>query len=354
MRCWISSTRCAVTEGACFAAPWAEQGLFWLFETTVKDGTGAIAGQKLVGIRQNHNGQCAPLDPLALLDVDPFLVDPDNPPPAPTLPDPLPALAVDPETVEAWCKTEIRDPYLEQLRQKRLHEANVREDYVQRSLDTLIADQTSRIIAYASNEQVRARDPNKYDIGLRTLEQNLEEYQTRLQRRLEENTHMRSLGADPPRMVGVCVLVPAPDVLAGEDTGEDAPDTEAVAVEVAMRYERDHGRSPYSVEADGLGFDVRSHGANELRYIEVKGRKGTGAVMLTANEWIKAARFGNEYWLYVVYDCATPDPRLVIIRDPAACLTVAENSFSAARYRVNVGEVQKHGIPADVGVNEGE
>jgi hypothetical protein len=119
-----------------------------------------------------------------------------------------------------------------------------------------------------------------------------------------------------------------------------------------MRYERDHGRSPHSVEADGLGFDVRSHGANELRYIEVKGRKGTGAVMLTANEWIKAARFGNEYWLYVVYDCATPDPRLVIIRDPAACLTVAENSFSAARYRVNVGEVQKHGNPADMGANE--
>jgi hypothetical protein len=257
-------------------------------------------------------------------------------------------------TVEAWCKAEIRDPYLEHLRQKRLHEANVREQYVEHSLNLLIGEQTSRIIAYAANDQARARDPNKYDIGLRTLEQTLEEYQTRLQRRLEENTHMRSLGADPPRMVGVCALVPAPDVLAGEDTGEDDPDTEAVAVEVAIRYERDQGRFPHSVESDGLGFDLRSHGATELRYIEVKGRKGTGAVTLTANEWIKAARFGNEYWLYVVYDCATSDPRLVIIRDPAACLTVAENIFSAARYRVNVGEVQKHGTPADVGANEGE
>lgn len=43
-----------------------------------------------------------------------------------------------------------------------------------------------------------------YDIGLRTLEQTLEEYQSRLKRRLEESTRMRAVGADVPRIVGVC------------------------------------------------------------------------------------------------------------------------------------------------------
>ena len=69
--------------------------------------------------------------------------------------------------------------------------------------------------------------------------------------------------------------------------------------------------------------------------------------MLSANEWIKAARFSAEYWLYVVYDCATPQPRLVCIQDPASCLTVAEDVFTAARFRVNVSEIMKNGLLTD-------
>lgn len=135
-----------------------------------------------------------------------------------------------------------------------------------------------------------------YDISLRTLEQTLEEYQSRLKRRLEESTRMRAVGADVPRIVGVCAYVPAPDVLTDDDEG-DHPDVEHIAVALAMQYERDSGREPHSVEAESLGFDLRSRGTNAIRYIEVKGRKGNGAVSLTANEWIKAARFGKDYWL---------------------------------------------------------
>ncbi|MBZ0169164.1 hypothetical protein MELA_01060 [Candidatus Methylomirabilis lanthanidiphila] len=54
---------------------------------------------------------------------------------------------------------------------------------------------------------------------------------------------------------------------------------------------------------------------NEKRSIEVKGRSGTGDVEVLANEWAKACNLRDEYRLYVVYDCATPSPRLVRVQD---------------------------------------
>jgi superfamily II DNA or RNA helicase len=331
-----------LTEGAQFAAAPSDQGLFWLLEATVKDGTGAIAGQKLVGVYQRADGTLEPQDPLTLLDYEPLATSPEEAQGV-ALPEALKPLASAPTTIENWAKDHIIDPYLDQLRERRQHEANVREEYLQRSLDTLIADQTAKVLAYAADDKARKRDAGQWDIGLRTLEQGLEEYQARLQRRIDESTRLRAVGADVPRIAGVCAYVPVPDVLANDEEGDD-PDVEAVAVAVAMGYERDNGREPQSVEADSLGFDLRSKGPNEIRYIEVKGRRGTGGVMLTANEWIKAARFGKEYWLYVVHGCGGDSPRLTIIHDPASCLTVSEQTFTAARFRVNAGEISKNGV----------
>jgi len=299
---------------------------------------------------QGTDGTLTPQDPLMLLDYEPIAA-PAEGAPAPALPDAHRPLAAAPKTIEAWAQTHIVDPYLEQLRDRRRHEGNVRETYLQRSLETLIADQSAKIMAYAADDKARKRDANQYDIGMRTLEQTLEEYQSRLKRRLEESTRMRAVGADVPRIVGVCAYVPAPDVLAGDDEG-DHPDVEQIAVEYAMQYERDNGREPHSVEAESLGFDLRSRGTSAIRYIEVKGRRGNGAVSLTANEWIKAARFGKDYWLYAVHGCGTDTPRLTIIHDPAACLTVAEQLMTAARYRVNAGEMAKHGTVVQPGQTE--
>lgn len=331
--------------GARFAAPTAEQGMFWLLEATVKDGTGAIAGQKLVGVFQSADGAVSAQDPLTLLDYEPITA-PVEGQPAPVLPDSLRPLASGSKAVESWAQSEIVGPYLDGLRERRRHEANVRETYLQRSLDALIAEQTAKIMAYAADDKARKRDPGGHDIGMRTLEQGLEEYQARLARRMEESTRLRAVGADAPRIVGVCAYVPAPEVLAGDEEG-DHPDVEAIAVEVSMRYERELGREPHSVEAESLGFDLRSRGPEEVRYIEVKGRRGSGGVTLTANEWIKAARFGKDYWLYVVHGCGTDSPRLTVIRDPAATLTVAEETITAARFRVNAGEISRHGTQVE-------
>src|SRR5262249_45459404 len=73
---------------------------------------------------------------------------------------------------------------------------------------------------------------------------------------------------------------------------------------------------------DWPGFDLRSlrpasaHGPAEDRAIEVKGCARSGGVEVSANEWAKACNLRDRYWLYVVFDCATPKPRLVRVRDP--------------------------------------
>jgi len=104
-----------------------------------------------------------------------------------------------------------------------------------------------------------------------------------------------------------------------------------------MEYEREQGRKPVSVEEENCGWDVTSLQVGQVaRYIEVKGRAGVGGVALTPNEWIKAQRFGKDYWLYVVVNCRT-GPELHLIQDPALKLNPKEE-VSIVRYMVGFSD----------------
>jgi hypothetical protein len=45
-------------------------------------------------------------------------------------------------------------------------------------------------------------------------------------------------------------------------------------------------------------------------------------VKLSENEWAKACNERNRYWLYAAFDCGTPHPRLLRVRDPFGKLIV--------------------------------
>ncbi len=45
-------------------------------------------------------------------------------------------------------------------------------------------------------------------------------------------------------------------------------------------------------------------------------QSGAGAIELTENEWSRARNLHDRYWLYVVYGCGTPNPRLFRVQDP--------------------------------------
>ncbi|MEI6180062.1 MAG: DUF3883 domain-containing protein [Chloroflexales bacterium] len=54
----------------------------------------------------------------------------------------------------------------------------------------------------------------------------------------------------------------------------------------------------------------------DVEALAVKGRAGVGEVELKENEWAKACNLGDRYWLYVVFNCATPSPQLVRVQNP--------------------------------------
>ena len=98
---------------------------------------------------------------------------------------------------------------------------------------------------------------------------------------------------------------------------DTAAGLEERAIEVKGRAGTGAGAADTSVS--GADFAGTAAGVEE-RAIEVKGRAGTGAIEMSDNEWWKACNLGDRYWLYVVFNCATPRPRLVRVRDPFARL----------------------------------
>jgi hypothetical protein len=115
------------------------------------------------------------------------------------------------------------------------------------------------------------------------------------------------------------LVVPSNDV---EDQKRHDAAIEAIAVRVAWTYEEANGATVKDVSTPRLawavglterpGFDLLSmRPSGEERAIEVKGRAAIGDSELTENEWAKACNLRDRYWLYVVYECASPHPRLL-------------------------------------------
>jgi superfamily II DNA or RNA helicase len=99
---------------------------------------------------------------------------------------------------------------------------------------------------------------------------------------------------------------------------------ERIAVQAAIAFEEARGGKVESVESDTRGFDLISRRTVvvderemiKTRFIEVKGRAAVGEIALTANEYKTAQRLGEDYWLYVVFNCAS-QPKVTLIRNPA-------------------------------------
>lgn len=130
----------------------------------------------------------------------------------------------------------------------------------------------------------------------------------------------------------------------GEAHGAPPPiaveEVERKAMEIAMEYERRHGREPVDV-SKFEHYDIRSFDpvSGEVRFIEVKGRGDSSIqVELTEAEYRHAEELGDRYWLYIVYDIASR-PRMLIIRNPAKNVKWAE--VGVKRYRL--AGVESHG-----------
>ncbi len=138
------------------------------------------------------------------------------------------------------------------------------------------------------------------------------------------------------------LVVPSSDPA---DIEQHDANVEAVAMQITQAFEEAAGARVLDVHTpdlarraglpDNPGFDLLSiRPGQEKRSIEVKGRATTGDVEVSANEWAKACNMRRNYWFYVVYDCATPSPRLVRVQDPFG------NLLAKAKGSVLVSQVQ--------------
>ena len=132
-------------------------------------------------------------------------------------------------------------------------------------------------------------------------------------------------------------------------------------MEVATAYEEHLGgvvtdvSKPELARRAGLtdwpGFDLKSRhpagddGSVEERAIEVKGRAGSGDVQMSENEWARACNLREDYWLYVVFDCATPRPRLVRVQDPFAKLLA--RSRDSLAFTITEGALNEVSAPVE-------
>ena len=128
----------------------------------------------------------------------------------------------------------------------------------------------------------------------------------------------------PVTFLAHALVIPSTDP---EDKKHRDDAIEAIATQVVIAYEETAGavvkdvHTPELSRAAGMGdhpgFDLLSTRLNgEKRLIEIKGRSRSGNIDISDNEWSRANIERSKYWLYVVYDCATPAPRLIRIQDP--------------------------------------
>jgi superfamily II DNA or RNA helicase/DNA-binding XRE family transcriptional regulator len=124
--------------------------------------------------------------------------------------------------------------------------------------------------------------------------------------------------------VAHALVVPSSDPA---DIEQHEAKVEMVAMQLARAFEEAGGAKVLDVHTpelarlaglpDNPGFDLLSlRPGAEKRSIEVKGRATTGDIEVSANEWAKACNMRQDYWLYAVYNCATPNPRLALVQDP--------------------------------------
>jgi superfamily II DNA or RNA helicase/DNA-binding XRE family transcriptional regulator len=124
-----------------------------------------------------------------------------------------------------------------------------------------------------------------------------------------------------------------------EDQKRRDKEIEMTAMRVAIAYEEAQGAIVKDVSTKeqasiaGLGeypgFDLHSRRPDGVeRAIEVKGRAGVGDVDISDNEWAKACNLRQDYWLYVVFHCASAQPRLLRIKDPWGTLIASVRGYT--------------------------
>ena len=289
-----------------------EPSLLDVFSAAVRDGRGNVLHRRLFVVQTASNGRASVRQPTIFLDLIPApkgTLPPENPP--------MPFPSRDQLMQTLW--EEALQKFQAEISTARQKEIATIEQHVRISLNTII-DRENQKFAQLFEAKAAGSKEAGLDGRLKVIEEHLMALNTRLEQREAELKQEKQCTVDDVRHYGQVWVLPHPE--------RDDPDLLAMVSEVsierravaeAVRYERSLGRLVESVESENRGFDLISRSPDPLnpqvRFIEVKGRASIGGVALTDNEYKTADRLKDDYWLYVVYNCATT-PELHRVKDP--------------------------------------
>ena len=328
-------------RGAVFVDPHAaEPYLFHLAVVTVIQSAASCSGcehatadglleSRLIGLRQSSDGTVeeSPVERLLLLrGAEDFA------------PSRVPLAGRAREMIRAaadHAAEEMAEQFVGAHRQRLTAELPSRVEFVSRGFDFQAAELVASRARLTAQARAGVRHAQSELTRVKERQRNLTAIRTRRLAELHEEAD--SVRAGDVEFLLHALVVPADDP---KELERYDAEVEAVAVRVATAYEEASGAEVKDVSrpaqarraglADWPGFDLLStRAAGERRCIEVKGRAGLGSVEVSDNEWAKACNLRSEYWLYVVYDCASPRPRLLRVRDPFGKLLVGSRRLLA-------------------------
>ena len=224
--------------------------------------------------------------------------------------------------------------YKQELQNERDRQAEIKEKYGINSLGILIRDLDRDLVTLRQ----RHTAGENVDLAIRNKEERQRQYRDN---KIDLEDYIRrekSLTISSPSFLGM-VKVSSPSVI--DDNLRKDPETENIAMQVVMKYEISNGRRPNDVSKEiGPGYDIKSYDdKGNIRYIEVKGRKGKGPVALSKNEWFRAKQLGTDYYLYVVWN-AESYPNVIgpkITCDPAHVFVATED----VHYIINSTDIEE-------------
>ena len=294
-------------KGACFYSLQHERpARLDFYRARVVDGLGDTVHERLFAVEITETVEPRLREPSLLGNFSPA-EPPSN----------LPSVATLPEAT-AWLNEHALAPFLEEVRAERVSEVDRIAQHVELSLTELLqkADEEIGRAAGDVDQKVPGAEGR-----LAHAENRHAELLARRERRREELNRQRALTLQAVERITSVLILPHPDRESPEvQRLRQDVETERIAMEVVVEYEKAQGRQVYDVHEKNLGYDITSLDLNsgELRLIEVKGiGEATGTILLTPNERRVAEDRRDCYWLYVVTNCSTTPQLREPIRDPA-------------------------------------
>jgi len=289
----------------------ARLDVFW---AAIQDGRGNVLHRRLFVVQTDIDGAMTVKQPTIFLDLS-------LAPTGTQVPEDsnLPSR----DLVEQTLIEQELNGFLAEVQTQRQKELETISRHMEISLNAIIDKVQCQFAELLAQKETGSRESG-LEGRTKQMEDRLFDLNGRLEHRREELKQERSCAITDIRHFGRAWVLPHPE----RNSPDIAPmvsdaEIERIAVDAVIAYEESQGWKVQSVESENRGFDLiarKPHPedpetAIAVKFIEVKGRSHIGQVALTSNEYKTAERLRQDYWLYVVFNCAT-QPEIHSVRDP--------------------------------------